>query len=112
MACQDCNQDCNTQPVPCDGEGCVGCANKCHEVVDTYADVQEFRNAFVTVRNENAVYHVDEIGNPVAVSRSAIFKDDFTPTPGAYKQNVVYDFLNNKFYVYDPSGNYKTGNLS
>lgn len=107
MSCQDCNNP----PVPCT-DGCTGCGNKCHEVVDTYADVQEFRNAFVTVRDENAVYHVDEVGNPVAVSRSAIFKNNYIPEVGAYKQNVVYDFANDVFYVYDPNGNYRTGNLS
>jgi hypothetical protein len=103
MACTDCD----TPPVPC-----TGCGNKCHEVVDTYAEVQEFRNAFVTVRDENAVYHVDDIGNPVAVSRSAIFKNSYTPVVGDYKQNVVYDFVNEVFYVFDPSGQYKTGTLS
>lgn len=112
MACQDCNNDCSKQPVPYSSEGCVGCGKKCHEVVDTYADVQEYRNAFVTVRDENAVYHVDEIGNPVAVSRSFIFKTDYVPSVGDYKQNVVYDLVNNVFYVYDPAGNYKTGTLS
>jgi len=106
----DCTTDCGTDPVPCDG--CTGCGNKCHEVVDTYADVQEFRNAFVTVRDENAVYHVDEVGNPVAVSRSAIFKNNYTPVAGDYKQNVVYDFANDVFYVFDPSGDYKTGTLA
>lgn len=104
----DC-QDCSTPPVP--NEGCTGCGNKCHEVVDTYADVQEHRNAFVTVRDENAVYHVDEAGNPVSVSRSAIFKDDYTPIEGDYKQNIVYDFSQNKFYVFNPSGEYKQGTL-
>ena len=108
MSCKDCSKD----PVPCDGEGCTGCGNKCHEVVDTYADVQDFRNAFVTVRDENAVYHVDEIGNPVAVSRNPVFKNNYTPAVGDYKQTVVYDFTNNHFYVYDPTGQYKTGTLS
>jgi hypothetical protein len=107
MACQDCN----SAPTPCE-DGCTGCGNKCHEVVDTYADVQEFHNAFVTVRDENAVYHVDNVGNPVAVSRSAIYKDNYTPVVGDYKQNVVYDFATNHFYVYDPDGAYKTGTLS
>lgn len=106
-----CQEDCNTTPVPCTS-GCTGCGNKCHEVVDTYAEVQDFRNAFVTVRDENAVYHVDEVGNPVAVSRSAIFKDNYTPVLGDYKQNIVYDFANNVFYVFGPTGTYKEGTLS
>jgi hypothetical protein len=107
MSCQNCNTD----PVPCNS-GCTGCGNKCHEVVDSYADVQEFRNAFVTVRDENAVYHVDEVGNPVAVSRSPIYKDHFVATVGAYKQNIVWDFAEGKFYVYDPDGAYKTGTIT
>lgn len=100
---------CNSTLVP--NAGCVASGNKCHEVVDTYAEVQQFRNAFVTVREEVATYHVDEIGNPIAVSRSAVFEDNFTPVAGAYKQNVVYDFLNSKFYVFGPDGDYKEGSL-
>ena len=102
MACQDCQNP----VVPCDG--CTGCGNKCHEVVDSYSDLSGLRNAFVTVRDENAVYHLDEVGNPIAVSRSAIFKQGFTPTVGAYKQNTVYDFASNIAYVYAPDGQYKT----
>lgn len=116
MACQNCNcssttsncTDCNKQLLT----GCNECGKRTHEVVDTYAEVQEFRNVYVTVRDENAVYHVDETGNPVAVSRSFVFKTNYTPVVGDYKQNIVFDMLNNVFYVYDPAGNYKTGNLS
>ena len=82
-----------------------------HEVVDTYANIDDFRNAYVTVRDENAVYHVDEVGNPVAVSRSAIFVNNFVALTGSYKQNVVYDFTTGFGYVYDMNGNFKKVSL-
>lgn len=107
MACQDCSP--NSKKAISD---CTDCGVRKHTVVDTYAEVQEFRNMYVTVRDENAVYHVDEIGNPVAVSRSFIFKTDYTPSEGEYKQNIVFDLVNDAFYVYDPAGQYKTGVLS
>ena len=83
-----------------------------HQVVETYADVADFRNAFVTVRDENAVYHVDEVGNPVSVSRSPIFIENYEPTVGAWRQNLVYDFIANKAYVFAPDGTFREIELS
>lgn len=81
--------------------------NQGHFVVETYAEVQSFHNAFVTVRDENAVYHVDEAGNPVSVSRSPIFKDNYVAVAGDYKQNTVYDFATNSAYIFNPAGAFK-----
>lgn len=106
MPCTTCNDDDDRTTAQDCG------ANKCHEVVDTYADIIDIRNAFVTVRDENAVYHIDSIGNPVAVSRSALYIAGFQPVTGAYKQNTVYDFSVNKGYVFDQLGNFKTVTLS
>lgn len=88
------------------------CCDIPHRVVETYSEVQEYRNAFVTVRDENAVYHVDSTGNPVSVSRSAIFRENYTPQTNDYRQNVVYDFSNNKMYVYNEVGQYRTVDLT
>lgn len=86
--------------------GCVGCSNKCHEVVDTYAEIDKYRNAFITVRDENATYHVDEVGNAIAVSRNPIYNDEYTPQVGDYKNVTVYNFAEEEAYVFDPAGNY------
>ena len=98
-----CNCNNYTQPKT----PCGDCANKCHEVVDTYSEVSYYHNAFVTVRDENATYHVDNTGNPIAVSRNPIYSNTYTPTTGDYKQTVVYNFDANEGYLFDPAGNYR-----
>lgn len=77
-----------------------------HEVVDDISEVSYFRNAYVTVTNENATYHVDGLGNPVAVSRNPIFSDTYTPQPGDYKMTTVYNFSVGEAYIFDESGNF------
>lgn len=99
--------DCNNYTPPNYPAGCQGCGNKCHEVVDTYSEVSYYHNAFVTVRDENATYHVDETGDPIAVSRNPIFNNDYTPTVGDYKNCIVYNFTAGEAYVFDPSGDYR-----
>lgn len=111
MACDICSNNNSDTTTPCNG--CVGCSQKCHEVVDTFPEADIFRNAFVTVRDENAVYHVDDVGNVIAISRSPLYIDDFDPdgVDSNYKLLTVYDFANDAFYVYDAVGDYKTGSL-
>lgn len=95
MSCQNnCNrtQDCNT---------------RCHEVVQDASEVSFFRNAFVTVLNENAIYHTDARGNIISVSRNPIFNEDYTPTTGDYKMVTVYNFAVDEAYVFDGQGNYR-----
>lgn len=87
-------------------DGCSSCSQKCHEIVDTLAEVSQFRNAYVTVRDENAVYHVDEVGNAVCVGRQILYIANYTPVTGAYKSTVVYDTVNGIIYIFDPDGNY------
>lgn len=77
-----------------------------HEVVDDISEVSYFRNAYVTVRNENAVYHIDGIGSIVSVSRNPLFSDTYTPQQGDYKMNTVYNFSAGEAYVFDGSGNF------
>lgn len=83
-----------------------------HVTVDTYAELTALRNVYATVRDENATYHVDGYGAPVSVSRDPIFINDYTPTVGEYKQNTVYDFNNNKAYIFNLLGEYKSSTLS
>lgn len=104
-----CNNNCG---------GCKCKADKCavykieHMVVDDRSEASYFRNAYVTVRNENAVYHVDGMGNTVTLSRTPIFSDTYTPQVGDYKNNTVYNFAVEEGYVFDSSGNYKIIYLS
>lgn len=83
-----------------------------HVVVETYVELSMLRNVYATVRNENATYHVDGYGSAVSVSRDPIFINDYTPTVGEYRQNTVYDFENNKAYIFNPLGVHKAINLS
>lgn len=102
----DCNCPTYKPPKTTPCNGCVGCGNKCHEVVETLAEVSSYRNAFVTVLEENATYHVDEVGNIIAVSRNPIYNNDYVPTIGDYKSATVFNFSIKEGYVFDPDGNY------
>lgn len=86
-----------------------------HAVIDTrYEDgkdlLRKYPGHYVTVRDENAVYHVSKPGlnclpNAVPVSRNPIYRDNYDLNRDKkYKQNTVYDFLNKKAYVFDPEG--------
>lgn len=96
------NCNCNNQ-----SQGCQGCSYRCHEVVETAADVSVFRNAFVTVREENAVYHVDNLGNTISVSRNPVFNDEYIPEAGDFKMTTVYNFVANEAYVFNQDGDYR-----
>lgn len=102
MSCKDCKSSYPDDPP----------VIKNHQVVDTFVEVEDFRNAFVTVREENAVYHTDSAGNAVCVSRNPLFLEDYNPVVGDYKQLTIYDFTNDVFYVFDQNGEYKTGTLT
>lgn len=101
MGC-NCSQPKNTNPC----RGCVNCSERCHVVVTSRSEVSEFRNAFVTVQDENATYHVDDVGNVIAVSRNPIFDNDYQPTAGDWKNTVVYNFLAEEGYVFNNDGDY------
>lgn len=86
-----------------------------HAVIDTRYEngkdlLRKYPGAYVVVRDENATYHVSKPGynclpNAVPVSRTPIFRDNYDLAHDKhYKQNTVYDFLNNKAYVFDPEG--------
>lgn len=111
--------------MPTDNEhetncGCGGCNSTYiiepptydHVVVESLAELTALRNVYATVRNENATYHVDGYGDAVSVGRDPLFINDYTPTVGEYKQNTVYDFQNNKAYIFNLLGEYKSITLS
>lgn len=109
-----CNCDNRETSQMSDGSTCE--IHKTHQVVDTFPEADVFRNAYVTVRSENAVYHVDDVGNVIAVSRSPLYIDNFNPAnpliSPAYKQITIYDFANNLAYIYAPDGTHKTIGLT
>jgi hypothetical protein len=65
-----------------------------------------YRCAYVYVQDERTTYHIDNTGNPFAVSKDPLFQDNYTPVVGAYKGVTVYDFLNNLAYIYNGAGAY------
>lgn len=71
------------------------------------SEVSYYRNAFVTVTNENATYHVDETGNVIAVSRNPLFLDTYSPTVGDYKNAIIYNFVANEAYIFNPLGDFR-----
>ncbi len=87
---------------------CQPCYERSHEVVDTASEVSTFRDAYVTVLDENATYHIDGRGNAISISRNPIFSDTYSPHTGDYKMNTVYNFIVNEAYVFDGDGNYRT----
>lgn len=101
MSC-NCTPPSNTNSC----NGCTSCSERCHVVVTDISEVTSFRNAFVTVTNENATYHVDDIGNVIAVSRNPIFNDDYIPEAGDYKNTTVYNFLAEEAYIFNNDGDY------
>lgn len=93
-----------------------------HTLVDTrFVDgkdvTKQFPGYYVEVRDENAVYHVSTpangcIVNSIAVSRVPIYKDNYDPqTMARYRSNTVFDFAQNKAYVFDFNKNYRTVTL-
>lgn len=114
MACDNCSNNNDDNTTPCNG--CIGCSQKCHEVVDTFPEADIFRNAFVTVREEGgAVYHIDDVGNIINVSRSPLYIDNFDPDDAEivvpYKNVTIYDFATMKSYTYGPTGTYLVSSL-
>lgn len=108
MSCNTCGTNYTDQITTC---ACYQ-YERSHVVVDRVDQVSRFRNKFVTVRNENATYHVDEVGNTIAISRNPIFSDDYVPNVGDYAMVTVYNFAANEFYIFNADGEFKTGVLA
>lgn len=87
-----------------------------HAVVDTrYQNgkdlLRKYPGHYVVVRDEaGAVYHVSKPGpnclpNAVKVKEGVLYKDNFNPDLGVkYREAKIFDFVNNKLYVYDHDG--------
>lgn len=94
-----------------------------HVVVDTrFVDgkdqTKNFPGYYVEVRDENTIYHVSQpfegcIVSSLAVARMPIYKDNYDPTTMAkYRSNTVYDFAQNKAFIFDFNKNYRTVTLT
>lgn len=86
-----------------------------HAVLDTrYQNgkdlLRKYPGHYVVVRDEaGAVYHVSKPGpnclpNAVKVQPGMMYKDNFDADRHNYREAFIFDFLNNKLYVYDHEG--------
>lgn len=93
-----------------------------HTVVNTrFVDgkdiTKNYPGYYVEVRDENTIYHVSTpkngcVINSLAVARLPIYKENYDPnTMAVYRNNTVYDFAQNKAFVFDFNKNYRTVDL-
>ena len=94
-----------------------------HTVIDTrFVDgkdeTKKYAGYYVEVRDENTIYHVTTPAggcmlNSLPVARLPIFKEDYDPTTMAtYRNAVVFDFAQNKMFIFDFNKNYRTVDLT
>lgn len=100
--CTDCD--------PC--RPCESMVKICSFVAPTLTEGQRFRNSFVYNQEDDSVYYIDDSGTPTRFGSSPMFIDNFNPDDRAIPRQTVFDFVNNKAYIYDPEGNYITVGLS
>lgn len=99
--CTDCD--------PC--RPCKSMVKICSFVTPTLTEGQRFRNSFVYNQEDDSVYYISDDGTPTRFGSSPMFINAFNPDDRKIPRQVVFDFMNNKAYVYDPEGEYKVINL-
>lgn len=100
--CTDCD--------PC--RPCKSMVKICSFVAPTLTEGQKFRNSFVYNQEDDSVYYIDDAGTPTRFGSSPMFIDNFNPDDRKIPRQTVFDFANNKAYVYDPEGDYITVDLA
>lgn len=100
--CTDCD--------PC--RPCESMVKICSFVAPTLTEGQRFRNSFIYNQEDDSVYYIDDAGTPTRFGSSPMFIDNFNPDDRKIPRQTVFDFANNKAYVYDPEGDYITVDLS
>ena len=100
--CTDCD--------PC--RPCESMVKICSFVTPTLTEGQKFRNSFVYNQEDDSVYYISDDGTPTRFGSSPMFINAFNPDDRKIPRQVVFDFMNNKTYVYDPEGNYITIDLA
>lgn len=94
-----------------------------HTLVDTrFVDgkdvTKKYPGFYVEVRDENAIYHVSVpqdgcVPTSLCVAKLAVYKDNYNPnTMSRYRNTTVYDFANNKMYVFNFDKNYRVVNMT
>ena len=97
-------------PESCDPDDCRICHSNvriCSFVVKTTAEVRKYHNSLVYSEEDNTSYWVDDEGVSVITYRTPIYQDDFNPAEANVQMNTVYDFKNNRGYVFNPAGEYR-----
>lgn len=100
--CTDCD--------PC--RPCESMVKICSFVAPNIDEGKVFRNSFVYSQEDDTVYYVADDGSPTRFGSSPMFIDDFRPTDRSIPRQMVFDFLNNKGYVYAPNGEVRSFDLS
>lgn len=100
--CTDCD--------PC--RPCESMVKICSFVTPTLTEGQRFRNSFVYNQEDDSVYYISDDGTPTRFGSSPMFIDNFNPDDKAVPRQTVYDFTNNKAYVFNPEGEYRTFQLT
>ena len=83
----------------------------CSFVVPSIEEGQRYHNSFVYSQEDDSVYYVTDDGTPIRFGASPMFIDDFQPSSRMIPRQTVYDFLNNKAYVFNAAGEYRTFDL-
>lgn len=100
--CTDCD--------PC--RPCKSMVKICSFVAPTLTEGQVFHNSFVYNQEDDSVYYISDDGTPTRFGSSPMFIDAFNPDDRKIPRQTVFDFANQKAYVYDPEGNYITIDLA
>lgn len=99
--CTDCD--------PC--RPCESMVKICSFTAPTLEEAQAFHNSFVYNQEDDSVYYIDDNGTPTRFGSAPMFIDNFVPTDRKIPRQTVFDFYNDKVYVYNPEGEYKEINL-
>lgn len=98
-----------------DCDPCIPCESLvkiCSFVVPNLDDGQRYRNSFIYNQEDDSVYYITDDGTPIRFGASPMFIDDFQPQVRSIPRQTVYDFLNNKAYVYNATGEYRVFDLT
>lgn len=100
--CTDCD--------PC--RPCKSMVKICSFIAPTLTEAQAFRNSFVYNQEDDSVYYISDDGTPTRFGSSPMFIDNFNPDDKQIPRQAVFDFANNKAYVFNPEGEYITIDLA
>lgn len=107
------NRGMNTPICKCDK--CRQCEYPAPNVVtvDSVANMQSLSNCFVNVTSIRTVFFISPQHEITVISSLPVFVDDYdvVTNPLGVRGQVLYDFANNKAYVYNEAGEYRIINL-